>query len=93
MVQQSRKIECVGGGPRDGEWVTVSAEHGAYPVLLRIDNDGNAHYYVAVPRDGEEKFVHAGSDAEGVIMLIAETDPAAAATIAAELAEQDADYD
>ena len=89
MSQQTREIECVGGGPNDGKVLTVGPEQGLYPCLLTVDRDGQSHYYVAAPRDGEVKFVHAGADMSKVISLIEETDPAAAAELVAQLAEED----
>ena len=91
MPEVAKKIECL-GGPNDGKVFTVTPEQGEHCCMAALSNDGVHHWYVVVPHDGKDTFMHAGTDPRNIVELIRPHNSAIAEQLAAQLEEQDDDF-
>ena len=88
MIETTKDIECL-GGPNDGKVFPVGPEQGEHCCMAAISNDGQHHWYVVVPHNGKDTFMHAGTDPRNIVELLRPHNPAMAEALAAQMEEAD----
>jgi hypothetical protein len=84
MTEVIKDVECL-GGPNDGKVVQVSSAEGEHCCMVAVSSDGTSHWYVVLPHEGKDTFMHAGTDPWNIVEMLREHNPLVAAELASQM--------
>lgn len=87
MTDAVKYCECI-GGPEDGKVVPVGPAQGEHACMVRVDAEGNSHFYIVVPHKGKDAFMYGGNSAWDLVTILREFNLALADNLAAGLNDQ-----